>query len=64
MDSRVRVEKEGRRWDFANGLVPGLTTAAVVIPKAFAYATIALLPAQAGLFAAILPMAVYAILVA
>jgi high affinity sulfate transporter 1 len=62
MDSRVRVEKEGRRWDFANDLIPGLTTAAVVVPKALAYATIALLPVQAGLFAAIVPMAVYAIL--
>ncbi len=62
MDSSVRVEKKGRRWDFANDLIPGLTTAAVVVPKALAYATIALLPVQAGLFAAILPMAVYAIL--
>jgi SulP family sulfate permease len=56
------VEKKGRRWDFANDLIPGLTTAAVVVPKALAYATIALLPVQAGLFAAILPMAVYALL--
>ena len=62
MNSKIRVEKEGRRWDFANDLIPGLTTAAVVVPKALAYATIALLPVQAGLFAAIVPMAVYAIL--
>jgi len=62
MDSKVRVEKESRRWDFANDLIPGLTTAAVVVPKALAYATIALLPVQAGLFAAIVPMAVYAML--
>jgi high affinity sulfate transporter 1 len=43
-------------------ILPGLTTAAVVVPKAIAYATIALLPVQAGLFAALVPMAVYAVL--
>ena len=43
-------------------VLPGLTTAAVVIPKAIAYATIAQLPVQAGLFAALVPMAVYAVL--
>jgi high affinity sulfate transporter 1 len=32
------------------------------LPKALAYATIALLPVQAGLFAALVPMAVYAVL--
>ena len=47
---------------FAADLVPGLTTAAVVVPKALAYATIAQLPVQAGLFAALVPMAVYAVL--
>ncbi|RLJ65149.1 SulP family inorganic anion transporter [Sulfurisoma sediminicola] len=43
-------------------LLPGLTTAAVVVPKALAYATIAQLPVQAGLFAALVPMVVYAVL--
>jgi sulfate permease, SulP family len=62
MNSGGRAKSGIRRWDFANDLIPGLTTAAVVVPKALAYATIALLPVQAGLFAAILPMAVYAIL--
>ena len=55
----------GRRdWrkSFAMDLLPGLTTAAVVVPKALAYATIAQLPVQAGLFAALVPMAVYAAL--
>jgi len=47
---------------FSADLIPGLTTAAVVVPKALAYATIALLPVQAGLFAAMVPMAVYALL--
>ena len=40
----------------------GLTTAAVVIPKAMAYATIAGLPVQFGLYTALVPMAVYAAL--
>ncbi len=47
---------------FSVDLMPGLTTAAVVVPKALAYATIAQLPVQAGLFAAMVPMAVYAVL--
>jgi high affinity sulfate transporter 1 len=51
-----------RHKAFAADLIPGLTTAAVVVPKALAYATIAQLPVQAGLFAALVPMAVYAVL--
>jgi sulfate permease, SulP family len=43
-------------------LVAGLTAAAVVIPKAMAYATIAGLPLQVGLYTAIVPMVVYALL--
>lgn len=40
----------------------GLTAAAVVIPKAMAYATIAGLPVQVGLYTAFVPMLVYALL--
>jgi high affinity sulfate transporter 1 len=40
----------------------GLTAAAVVVPKAMAYATIAGLPLQVGLYTAIVPMVVYALL--
>ena len=43
-------------------VVAGLTTAAVVIPKAMAYATIAGLPVQVGLYTAFLPMMIYAAL--
>lgn len=43
-------------------LLAGLTAAAVVIPKAMAYATIAGLPVQVGLYTAIVPMVVYAFL--
>lgn len=43
-------------------LVAGLTTAAVVVPKAMAYATIAGLPVTVGLYTAFVPMVIYAIL--
>ncbi len=43
-------------------LLAGLTTAAVVIPKAMAYAAIAGLPIEAGLYTAFVPMAIYAVL--
>ena len=43
-------------------LVAGLTAAAVVIPKAMAYATIAGLPVEVGLYTAFVPMVVYALL--
>lgn len=43
-------------------VIAGLTTAAVVIPKAMAYATIAGLPVQVGLYTAFLPMVIYAVL--
>lgn len=41
-------------------IVAGCTTAAVVIPKAMAYATIAGLPLQVGLYTVFLPMLIYA----
>jgi high affinity sulfate transporter 1 len=43
-------------------LVAGLTTAAVVIPQAMAYATIAGLPVEVGLYTVLILMVVYAIL--
>ncbi len=51
-------QKEWLRPD----VLAGLTTAAVVIPKAMAYATIAGLPVQVGLYTAFLPMVIYAVL--
>jgi len=50
-------KKEWLRLD----IIAGLTTAAVVIPKAMAYATIAGLPVQVGLYTAFLPMIIYAL---
>jgi high affinity sulfate transporter 1 len=43
-------------------VMAGLTSAAVVIPKAMAYATIAGLPVQVGLYTVFIPMVVYAVL--
>ena len=43
-------------------VVAGLTAAAVVLPKAMAYATVAGLPVAVGLYTAFIPMIVYALL--
>jgi len=51
-------QKEWLRPD----LIAGLTTAAVVIPKAMAYATIAGLSVQVGLYTALVPLAIYAVM--
>lgn len=51
-------QKEWLRPD----LIAGLTTAAVVIPKAMAYATIAGLAVQVGLYTAFVPTMIYAVL--
>ena len=47
---------------FRLDLVAGLTAAAVVIPQAMAYASIAGLPVEVGLYTALVPMVIYAIL--
>ena len=43
-------------------ILAGLTTGAVIIPKAMAYAMIAGLPVQVGLYTALVPMVIYAVL--
>jgi high affinity sulfate transporter 1 len=48
----------GLRFD----IVAGLTAAAVVLPKAMAYATVAGLPVAVGLYTAFVPMVIYALL--
>lgn len=50
--------KEWLRLD----LVAGVTAAAVIIPQAMAYATIAGLPVEVGLYTALVPMVIYALL--
>ena len=49
-----------RAW-LRHDVIAGLTAAAVVIPKAMAYATIAGLPVQVGLYTALVPMVIYAL---
>jgi SulP family sulfate permease len=51
-------QKDWFRFD----ALAGLTTAAVVIPKSMAFAIVAGLPVQAGLYVALVPMLVYALL--
>jgi len=58
LDWLASYRKEWLRSD----VVAGLVTGAVVIPKAMAYATIAGLPVQVGLYTALVPMLVYAVL--
>src|SRR3954471_22254031 len=53
-----RYQKQWLRPD----VIAGLTAAAVVIPKAMAYATIAGLPVQIGLYTVFVPMVIYALL--
>jgi SulP family sulfate permease len=43
-------------------VIAGLVAAAVVLPKAMAYATVAGLPVAVGLYTAFVPMAIYALL--
>jgi len=51
-------QKEWLRYD----LIAGLTAAAVIIPKAMAYAAIAGLPLVVGLYTSLVPLIVYAIM--
>ena len=61
--SRAPGDPAGLRTPWLRAdVVAGLVTAAVVIPKAMAYATIAGLPVQIGLTTALVPMVVYAVL--
>jgi SulP family sulfate permease len=50
-----------RAW-LRSDLIAGLTAGAVVIPKAMAFAAIAGLPIETGLYSAFVPLVVYAIL--
>ncbi len=62
--SRLPVLEWLRGYDRAwlvTDLVAGLTAATVVIPKAMAYATIAGVPVQVGLYTALVPALVYAV---
>jgi high affinity sulfate transporter 1 len=58
MTTTVPAAGPGLRFD----VVAGLTAAAVVLPKAMAYATVAGLPVAVGLYTAFVPMLIYALL--
>ena len=53
---------ESGRGGLRPDIVAGLTAAAVVLPKAMAYATVAGLPVAVGLYTAFVPMLIYALL--
>jgi MFS superfamily sulfate permease-like transporter len=50
-----------RTW-LSGDLIAGATAAAVVVPQAMGYATVAGLPVEIGLYTCIFPMIVYALL--
>jgi high affinity sulfate transporter 1 len=50
-----------REW-LSTDVIAGLITAAVVIPQAMAYASIANLPVHVGLYTALVPMTLYALI--
>jgi high affinity sulfate transporter 1 len=60
--SSAGLDRRFRREWLRPDLLAGLTTAAVVVPKSLAYATIAGLPVQIGLYTAFVPMVIYALL--
>ena len=57
-DASAVLSSQTLRFD----LIAGLTAAAVVLPKAMAYATVAGLPVAVGLYTAFVPMVIYALL--
>ncbi|CAN7668117.1 SulP family inorganic anion transporter [Paraburkholderia sp. SIMBA_054] len=64
--SRLRIPVldwvHGYRKDWIKpDLVAGVTAAAVVLPKALAYASVAGLPVEVGLYTAFVPMVIYAL---
>src|SRR3954451_8457117 len=66
-DPESHAVRVGNPGDSSSGvlrldILAGLTAAAIVVPKALAYATIAGLPVQVGLYTASVPMVIYALL--
>lgn len=57
-ETTLATPSKNMRFD----VIAGMTAAAVVLPKAMAYATVAGLPVEIGLYTAFLPMAIYALL--
>ena len=57
----LALARSYRRTDLPHDLVAGLVLGVVTVPQAIAYAFLAGLPAQAGLYASLVPMVVYAV---
>ena len=57
----VPILREYRREDFNHDLVAGLVVGMVTIPQAVAYAFLAGVPPEAGLYACLVPMVLYSI---
>ena len=78
MRLKTRLAMVGRRWrqwvpivpaltdyqsdDFSQDLIAGAVVGMVTVPQAIAYAYLAGLPPQAGLYACLLPMLIYGVL--
>jgi high affinity sulfate transporter 1 len=58
----LRELRNYRRGWLRGDVLAGVTVAAYLVPQVMAYATVAGLPAVAGLWAALVPLAVYAVL--
>ena len=58
----VLAARTYQREDLPHDLVAGLTLGVVTVPQAIAYAFLAGLPPQAGLYACLAPMVIYAVL--
>lgn len=56
------VLRRYRRDDLTHDAVAGLVVGVITVPQAMAYAVLAGLPPEAGLYASLLPMVVYAVL--
>lgn len=56
------VVRDYEREDFQHDLVAGLIVGVITIPQAIAYAFLAGLPPQTGLYACLVPMLIYALL--
>ena len=60
MTQQLNPVPAGASW--RPDVIAGITAAAVVLPKAMAYATVAGLPVSVGLYTALVPMAIYTLL--
>ena len=56
------VFKRYRQDDFSHDLIAGIVLGVISVPQGIAYAFLAGLPPEAGLYASLVPMAVYAVL--